>query len=591
MKKQSWTFDIECYQNYFLALFRNTETGDICWWQIFNDAITTYNASAFNPNNLFISFNGNRYDLPMLTLAWKNPTPTNAQLKQLSDALIVKGIMPWQFEKQYDLNLLPWDHIDLIEVAPLKASLKIYGGRLGSKKLQDLPIPPGAVITEDQVPRLRRYCENDNVVTADLYNNLKPQLDLREKLSGEYQIDLRSKSDAQIAEAVIAHEYKRITQKPLLKPNLSKFIGKAFKYKPPKFIEFQTDLFNDLLVEICAADFLIKEDGGVQMPDCLKNRTIKYEGRTYKMGVGGIHSMDPPGEFRQTPTMNLIDIDVASYYPSIILNAGFYPSHIGPVFLDIYRSLVNRRIDAKHSSDEVTADSLKITINGTFGKLGSKWSKVYSPDLMFHVTVTGQLCLLMLIEKFGEYTISANTDGLTLHYPAVVDNFVMEDVAEWENHTGFAMERTDYLRLNRRDISNYLAVKHDGSLKGKGMFAKDNLAKNPVNQVCIDAVKAFIQKGISVEQTILSCSDIKRFITLRTVKGGAEKDGLKLGKSVRWYYSKFSFTPIYYSSNGNTVPRSEGAVPLMDFSDHMPTDLDYKWYIYEAENILDSIGA
>jgi hypothetical protein len=44
------------------------------------------------------------------------------------------------------------------------------------------------------------------------------------------------------------------------------------------------------------------------------------------------------------------------------------------------------------------ADSLKITINGSFGKLGNYYSALYAPDLMVQVTVTGQLALLKLIE-------------------------------------------------------------------------------------------------------------------------------------------------------------------------------------------------
>ena len=41
--------------------------------------------------------------------------------------------------------------------------------------------------------------------------------------------------------------------------------------------------------------------------------------------------------------------------------------------------------------------SKKIQINGSFGKLGSKYSLLYAPDLLLQTTITGQLALLMLI--------------------------------------------------------------------------------------------------------------------------------------------------------------------------------------------------
>jgi hypothetical protein len=53
-------------------------------------------------------------------------------------------------------------HFDIQEPAPaVMISLKLYGGRLHSKKLQDLPIDPHATLTKDQTEILRKYCVND----------------------------------------------------------------------------------------------------------------------------------------------------------------------------------------------------------------------------------------------------------------------------------------------------------------------------------------------------------------------------------------------------------------------------------------------
>ncbi len=99
-----------------------------------------------------------------------------------------------------------FDHIDIINLPIGQASLKIYGGRLHAPKMQDLPIEPSAIITPEQRKTLRLYCHNDLQVTRILYEELKPQIALREQMSKQYGIDLRSNSDAQIAENVIKHE-------------------------------------------------------------------------------------------------------------------------------------------------------------------------------------------------------------------------------------------------------------------------------------------------------------------------------------------------------------------------------------------------
>ena len=43
--------------------------------------------------------------------------------------------------------------------------------------------------------------------------------------------------------------------------------------------------------------------------------------------------------------------------------------------------------------------------------------------------------------------------------------------------------------------------------------------------------------------------------------------------------------------NGNKVPKSDGAVPLMVYPEEFPDNVDFDWYIEEANKILGHIGA
>lgn len=240
----------------------------------------------------------------------------------------------------------------------------------------------------------------------------------------------------------------------------------------------------------------------------------------------------------------------------------------------------------------VETESKKIQINGSFGKFGSPYSKLYSPTLLIQTTVTGQLSLLMLIEQLeseGIPVVSANTDGIVIKCPRDKIALMELIVLEWEVATGFETEATEYLALYSRDVNNYVAIKPDG-FKVKGVYAPAALQKNPTNEIVTKAVIEFLQKGIPVEQTIHGCTDITKFVSVRTVKGGAVKDGAYLGKAVRWYYALGELGTINYKVNGYTVPRTEGAKPLMDLPEAFPDDVDLDWYIAEAQSILRDIG-
>ena len=77
---------------------------------------------------------------------------------------------------------------------------------------------------------------------------------------------------------------------------------------------------------------------------------------------------------------------------------------------------------------------------------------------------------------------------------------------------------------------------------------------------------------------------------MRQVKGGAAFRGDYLGKTVRWYYSNNSYDAIQYTSNGNKVADSLGAMPVMDLPDEFPSDINYQYYLDKCKDTLYDIG-
>lgn len=610
--------DVECYVNYFLICFEDIQTGRRKHFEMYEGHPLDRNGVIKVLRNFcIVTFNGNNYDVPMIRAALKLGI-TNKELKWISDEIIVRNLKPWDIERQYNTPVIPFlDHIDLIEPAPsVQVGLKLYGGRLHSKRLQDLPIEPDALIQPEQRPLVVEYCYNDLATSIDLYKHIEPQINLRCDMSDQYGVDVRSKSDAQIAEAVIRHELERIKGDRIFKPEIP--WDYSFQYQPPSFLRFRTKQMQEAFEVVRNATFrlgnartgdddefevddLSAKVTGVQMPKEIKGLKITMGASVYRMGIGGLHSSETNVSHHSDDEVVIRDADVASYYPAILLVCELYPDHLGRDFLDVYRSIRERRLKAKRNKDKVTDMTLKIVLNGTFGKLGSKWSFLYSPNLMIQVTMTGQLALLMLIEELedaGISVISANTDGIVSKFNRALADDYHAIVKGWEQRTGFEMEFADYEALYSASVNSYIAIKTDGEVKQKGLFAfkgsKGSIAeKNPTAYVCIDAVIAYLTKGTPLEGTIEWCPDIRRFLTVRRVTGGAMYRGEYLGKVVRWYHANGSRDYIAYGSKkkfGHKVPKSDGAKPLMELDGTLPSDINYSYYVAEAQKMLGELG-
>jgi hypothetical protein len=202
------------------------------------------------------------------------------------------------------------------------------------------------------------------------------------------------------------------------------------------------------------------------------------------------------------------------------------------------------------------------------------------------------------------------------------------------------METTEFRAIYSRDVNSYVAITTDASHKSKGAYAPPEPGPsgwpNPTTQVCVDAVCAYLQHGTPIETTILSCTDVRQFVTIRDVKGGGVwsntqvavddwvllidtgtaqnvwaaagdptktvkrksrpparmvwVDDVRLGRMVRWYYATNGAGTIRYRTSGSTVPKSEGCKPLMELPDTLPVDVNYLWYFAEARSLLNDVG-
>jgi hypothetical protein len=583
----TWVFDTETMPNRTLFCAKNVDTGE--WFDIWRhepDAPQRLKLFVTQSDATFVGFNNKEFDNVIVSAFCAGRT--EMEIKRIADDIIVNHVRSWVSMRKFGLAEVFADYIDLIEVAPSFVGLKAYGARMHMPRLQDMPIAHDAFIEPEQEATLLEYCHNDVETTAELLNQLEKEVLLRVEMSRRYGVDMRSKSDSQMAEQAYITSMKLERQE--------NEIPKHVVYTPPSFLKFKTAELQHLLDRIAGHRFDMNPNTGhVQLPEFLGDALVKFGTGEYQLGVGGIHSVHDRKVCHIAGDDIICDIDAASFYPSIILECGFVPANLGHRFIEEYRKIYDRRLAAKRSGDKVTDATLKISLNGTFGKLASRFSVLYSPDLMLAVTLTGQLTLLMLIEWLegvGACTLSANTDGIAIRYPKNLDADIQKAVANFGKVSRFSFEFTPYRVLAMKDVNNYIAVKPDRTLKTKGIYAPLSLRKNPTAQVCADAVGEWLSKGTPLLETIKR-APFCDFISARNVTGGGEQMGLYLGKVVRWYQSNDpELQPIRYMANGNKVPKTDGARACMILLDKMahPPDLDYEWYYKEAIKIAVALG-
>lgn len=594
-------FDIEIFKNFTLVEFKFVGSDDyfVAWMDESNPVIDKLAITTIFSKFKVIGFNSNHYDIPITSLILSGMDCPN--LKRASDTIIQDNVQAFNFEKVFKVPLFkPSNHIDINNVIPgNKISLKTYGARIHCRKIQELPIAHDTYLTDEQKGKIVEYCGNDLEVTELIWSQLSEQMQIRDDVMSRLGgVDVRSKSDAQMAETMMKVDLERNGFSRAKAPELSP--SYSFNYDPPEWVSFISPDMQRTFDDIKNATFCLKPDGGIDDGEVLSKRLVTINGTDYRMGIGGLHSCEKSQAVIPGTEELLLDRDVSSYYPAIVLNNELHPEHIPQkVFTKTYREYVDLRLAAKARKSKSEAETYKIAVNGLYGKFGSPYSVVFSPKCMLQVTLTGQLALLMLIEALelccGIRVKSANTDGIVFLVPTSRKEEIDGVFKMWENVTGFATEETQYRGLYSRDVNNYVAIKMDGQAKTKGACSLPEgvgrFSKNPEHSVVMKAVIEFLNSGKPVQDTINESKNIEDFVRVRNVTGGGIFCGEDVGKVVRYYLGRHSDSHITYKRNGNKVPASEGAVMCQQLPDTFPNDIDYAKYVELAETTLVNIGA
>lgn len=535
-----YVYDIEVFQNIFHCSVKNTETNDIYKFEISErknqlrelvkffkqvDKYITwgdyYTTNINIPANvIFCGYNNLHYDNPIINyiieyedklMQYNIPTICSS-IFNLSKTITTSSednIDAWKHWK-YQIWFDTFDILTMLYSNKLRVGLKEIQVTMQYPNVQEFVCDWTKPLPLEDFDSMIDYNINDIESTSELLNRCKKDVDLRIAIEDEYGVRVLSKDGVNIG-------MKILTQKYLEKTGLTWQDIKDLR-SPMSVIPLK-----DVILPFIKYDSPILQ----RVLDDMKNQIVSpgrkgYENKfvfnnlRYSVGVGGIHSVNSPEIIIPRDDEMLIDIDVASLYPSMLIEYEFYPKHLGKEFLEVYKQIKDERIEAKHNGDKVKNETLKLALNGLSGNLQNEHNFCYSPFAVMQIRINGQLLLLMLAEKLtqiGCRIIQANTDGLFVLLKKDAYSKVNSICREWEQLTKLTLEEDRFKAMYQYAINDYFAITEDNKVKEKGMFITAvKLGKGLTPKIIPKAVISFFKDGIPVEDTIKNCTDIRDFL-------------------------------------------------------------------------------
>lgn len=535
-----YVYDIEVFQNIFHCSVKNTETNNIYKFEISErknqlrelvkffkqvDKYITwgdyYTTNINIPANvIFCGYNNLHYDNPIINyiieyedklMQYNIPTICSSifNLSKTITASSEDNIDEWKHWK-YQIWFDTFDILTMLYSNKLRVGLKEIQVTMQYPNVQEFVCDWTKPLPLEDFDSMIDYNINDIESTSELLNRCKKDVDLRIAIEDEYGVRVLSKDGVNIG-------MKILTQKYLEKTGLTWQDIKDLR-SPMSVIPLK-----DVILPFIKYDSPILQ----RVLDDMKNQIVSpgrkgYENKfvfnnlRYSVGVGGIHSVNSPEIIIPRDDEMLIDIDVASLYPSMLIEYEFYPKHLGKEFLEVYKQIKDERIEAKHNGDKVKNETLKLALNGLSGNLQNEHNFCYSPFAVMQIRINGQLLLLMLAEKLtqiGCRIVQANTDGLFVLLKKDAYSKVNSICREWEQLTKLTLEEDRFKAMYQYAINDYFAITEDNKVKEKGMFITAvKLGKGLTPKIIPKAVISFFKDGIPVEDTIKNCTDIRDFL-------------------------------------------------------------------------------
>ena len=626
-------YDIETMQELFLIGIYNPESKTYTEFEVSKDKNQLDGYMRFieqHPEYYWVGYNNLRFDSQVIEWILRNyddwheltALETTAKIAQKAADVIHDAnydVFPEYREEWLTLKQIDLFRINHYDNKNRMVSLKRLEFEMDLENIEEMPIHHTKTnMTDEDIQLTKDYCKNDVMATYEFYkvttgNTEHPlykgnnQIELRQDIEEEFGIPCMNYSDSKIGDEMIKKYYcqeKKIQYSDL--PKKGKFRTEVkVRHCIADYITFQTPKLKDFLKKVSREVLTMKDEF---------KESLQFYENTYTFAKGGLHTENKPKIFESDGDYEIIDWDVSSYYPAIIINNGRYPGHLGKEFLLGYKAMFEKRLELKPlaKKDKKIAGivgALKLAVNSVYGKSSDMQNWIYDRQLTMFTTITGELSLLMLIEAYelaDIHVISANTDGVTI----LVKNASFDTMNEinkwWMDLTSYELERTDYSKIIFSTVNDYLAIKTDGEIKKKGDFLTDfELHKNKSARIVPIALERFFVNDVPVATTIRNHTNIYDFCLRQKAskdfhyEGHSKETKTVYNKLIRYYVSNTGekLLKVKNENSDSTavdVSQVEAGEWLMTVCNHLtpkhPLDnINHAYYIERAERIIHKI--
>jgi len=628
-------YDIETMQEFFLIVVYNPQEDKYYEFgvnKLRNDLDKFVRYTECHTEWFWVGYNNLRFDSQVVEWVLRN----YEQWHQLSSLDICGRIAQKAADVIHDANYdvfpeyredeLSLKQLDLFRIHHYdnknrRVSLKRLEFEMDLENIEEMPIHHSKTdMTDVELLQTVEYCVNDVQATYQFYlitigktdhplYKGENRIELRQDIEAEFGIPCLNYSDSKIGDEMIKKYYcqeKNIAYKELPKKG---FFRKEIVVKRciADYVAFQTKELQQFLSRIKKMKLGMQDDF---------KEEIHFYGNVYSFMKGGIHTENKPKVFEADDEYKIIDWDVTSYYPAIIINNGRYPKHLGKEFLRGYKQMFDKRIELKPLAKKDKkikgiVGALKLAVNSVYGKSSDMQSWIYDRELTMFTTITGELSIMMLAEMYetnGIHVISANTDGITVRIHKDKLNDMRKINTWWENLTTYELEATHYQKIIFSTVNDYLAIKTDGEIKKKGDFLTDfELHKNKSARVIPIALEAYYVHGVPIDVSIRNHSNIYDFCLRQKsskdfhYEGWNKKTGDKTvyNKLIRYYVSRTGEKLLKVknpecNTDAADVSQVEAGDWVMHVCNHLKKDhpldnVNYEYYIEKAERIIHKI--
>ena len=604
-------YDIEVFPNFFHCTCKDTESNELYLFEISERKTQISELTDFflNKDRLFCGYNNHHYDDTLVNyivdycslLEQKHYVIATQSIFNLSQTIIssedgsIERYKRWKYAKYFD----SMDLLTMMFSSKLRVGLKEMQLTMRYHNVLEYDGNFNDYVNPNDYQKIIEYNINDVESTTNLLQRLanKGEIDLRLFIEEEYGFNALSMDSVKFGETILAkkvceelHIDKRqleTMRSPMDNVPLKDVILPFIQYKNPKL----QSVLEDMKKQVVSS----KERKSYENKFVISNTR-------YSIGVGGIHSINTPRIYVPKNDEYIGHLDVASMYPSFIVQYGWFPTHLGKAGLDVYIQLYIERLQAKHSGQKLKNLALKLVLNSVTGKMQQETSWLYDPKSVFKIRINGQLILLMLVDILLQYNceiIQVNTDGVMFIAKKDQESDIMESVSKLEQLTKLSFEADRYEAFYQYAVNDYFGVTDKNEIEKRGMFITESiLGKGLAPTIIPKAVIAYLTKNIPLEKTIRECNDIYEFLMAQRVdkKFKVEYNNHYIQRINRYYASTNGYWlyKVKETEDGlsyENMLKKSGVTILnkIDDTSTLNKNINYAYYLSEARKIVNEL--